>query len=115
MSIEDAAALEILMANITSDEDVQDRLRLFEQVRLPRCATTQLMSNAMFYSKVNQEGLVREYYDGPLPPKTAESWSESIRDFFYSYDIFEESKKALHCANKEGVPKGVLKYFTPPW
>ena len=115
MGLEDAAALEVLLANLTSDDDIPQRLQLWQQVRLPRCVTTQLLSNAMLNSKdLDQEALVRKYYKGPLLPRGAESWSDVIRDFFYSYDVFEESKKALQHQNELGsVPDGVLKYFGP--
>ena len=113
MALEDAAALEVLLANMTPNDDIPQRLQLWQQVRLPRCATSQLLSNAMFYSKdMDQEELVRKYYKGPLPPPGAKPWSEPIRDFFYPYDVFEESKKALQHQDTAGsVQDGVLKYF----
>jgi len=77
IAIEDVAALEVLRANMESDEDIRKRLRLWEQLRLPRCATAQIVSNAMFDSSdLNKTELMRRYYQGPLSSMGAESWSE---------------------------------------
>lgn len=117
MGLEDAAALEVLMANLTSADDIPKRLRLFQQVRLPRDATTQLLSNMRFYSSTDLEVAVREFYKGPLPPADAEAWSQPLRDFFYPYDVYKESEKAMgYVDSKEGggVPEGVLNYFGIP-
>jgi salicylate hydroxylase len=103
------------MADMTPGDTVEKRLQLFEQVRLPRCATTQIMSNAMFYShNFNKQDMVRRYYKGPLPPPDAHSWSEPLRNFFYAYNVYEESEKAMQYKDAtEGVPDGVLRYFGP--
>ena len=113
LSIEDAAALGILMSDLGQGGSVEGRLELFQAVRLPRCATTQLLSNAMFYyNGMDREALVREYYQGPLPPPNSIPWCEELRDFFYGYDVFDEVQKALRYKDRpEGVPDGVLKYF----
>lgn len=63
MALEDAAVLEVLLADMSPSETVKSRLRLFLDVRLPRCAATQILSNARFYSsQVDKEKLVRQYY-----------------------------------------------------
>jgi salicylate hydroxylase len=115
MALEDAASLEILLANIADDADVQSRLQLFQQLRLPRIATTQILSNAMFYSKVEDVvESVRRFYGGPILKVDVGTrlWCETIRDFFYGYDVFGEARKALRYKNSpEGVPEGVLRYF----
>lgn len=115
MALEDAAALEVLLANLTCDETVEGRLRTFEDVRLPRSATIQIMSNAMFYDKtLDKVDMIRKFYQGPLPPLDQHSWSEPLRDFFYAYDVYAECEKAMQYRDKQGrVPDEVLKYFWP--
>jgi salicylate hydroxylase len=104
------------MASMTPDDTVEQRLQLFQDVRLPRCAATQLMSNGMFYSHaLDKQEMIHRHYQGPLPPQNIQPWSEPIRDFFYAYDVFEESKKAIQYKDQAGgVPDGVLRYFWPP-
>jgi salicylate hydroxylase len=101
------------MANLTCNDTVEQRLQTFQDIRLPRCATTQIMSNAMFYSQaLDKVDLIRKFYQGPLPPADQHSWSEPLRDFFYAYDVYVECEKAMQHRDKEGrVPEGVLKYF----
>lgn len=102
MALEDAAALEVLMANMTSNKTVEPLLQLFQDVRLPRSATTQIISNAMFYSKsLDWPDMIRRYYQGPLPMPDAEPWSV-YSGFFYSYDVFWECKKAMQYHDKAG-------------
>lgn len=115
MALEDAAALEILFANISDDADVQSRLRLFEQLRLPRAATTQILSNAMFYMTVEDiEESIRKYYKGPIlkAGDGVRSWSHPVREFFFRYNVFDEARKALRYKDTPGgVPEGILRYF----
>ena len=113
MALEDAAALEALTANLTCDETIEQRLQTFEDVRLPRSATTQIMSNAMFYgNKMDKVDLIRKFYQGPLPPMDQFSQAELQMDFFYAYDVYVECEKAMQHRDKHGrVPDGVLKYF----
>ena len=68
----------------------------------------------MFYSTRGDNALtkVREYYAGPVPASTAESWSEPIQDFFYGYDVFKEAEKALRWRGSEGqLPEDVVEHF----
>ncbi|QIW99745.1 hypothetical protein AMS68_005263 [Peltaster fructicola] len=113
MALEDAAALEVLFSNVQSGDEVVKRLEIFQQLRLPRSATTQLLSNAMLYFKDGGEvkERIRHYYKGDLP-FGEDMWSENIQSFFYDYDIWAEAKKALGFLNHpNGVPDDTLKYF----
>lgn len=114
MALEDAASLEVLLAGVGSGENLQGRLRVFEQLRLPRSTPTQVLSNGMFISgTMAKEDLVRKYYQGPLfEPLDAPGFSRPVRDFCYGYDIFSEARKAFeHKDSVGGVPDGVLEYF----
>lgn len=114
MALEDAAALEVLFAGLKAGETLDNRLRIFEQLRLPRATTTQVLSNAPFISgSMTKEEIVRKYYQGTLfAPIDGSGFARSARDFWYGYDIFSEAKKALRYKDSlGGIPDGVLNYF----
>jgi hypothetical protein len=68
------------MANMTPNDTVEQRLQLFQDVQLPRSATTQILSNAMFYSRrLDKEDMIRRYFQKPLLPPDVHPWSEAIR------------------------------------
>lgn len=117
--VESAAALGILLTDLPSNfaaSDLDSRLRVFEQLRLPRSAATQILSslNPQLNQTAKEEKLAetKRFYQGPLYNINAQPWSEPIRDFFYGYDIFEETEKAKEFVGKEGgIPEGAVKYF----
>jgi len=109
-SIEDAAALEILLADLPpSDspssppsETLLKRLQIFQSLRLPRVSATQILTDPVppgpgagpAQDKKVEE--IRQYYQGPLPPKDAFPHSEPICQFFFGYDVRAEAEKALN-------------------
>jgi salicylate hydroxylase len=115
-ALEDAAALEILFSASNfpispSSADflstLKKRLQTYTSLRLPRSATTQILSStnprmtmAGIEAKVSQ---VRKFYGGELVdfPLGVHSWSAPIREFWYGYDAHGESEKAIR-AEKEG-------------
>lgn len=114
-ALEDAGALEILFAasNFTySPANLEKRLNLYQQLRLPRSATTQILSSTN--PRFTMEGLakktdeIRKFYQGELVdwPMGVTSWSEPIRDFFYGYDVFKEAEKAMEYAEVGALPQG---------
>ena len=94
-SIEDAASLEVLFRGVTDPHGIPDRLRLFQDVRLSRCAVVQIMSNNIVRTPEKVEEDARKYYSGPLPAADTKLYAEEYRDFFWAYDVFEESANAL--------------------
>ncbi|KIX07860.1 uncharacterized protein Z518_02514 [Rhinocladiella mackenziei CBS 650.93] len=112
-SIEDAAALEIFLADVPPSEGVTSapsekllqRLEQFEKFRLPRVSATQILTDpvvpgpqaAANYAK--QEAEIRKYYSGPLPPTGAMPHSPPICEFFFAYDVRKEAMKFLDEAN----------------
>ncbi|KAJ4298281.1 hypothetical protein N0V90_006181 [Kalmusia sp. IMI 367209] len=103
-ALEDAAALEILfsISTISSDQGaLAKRLELYQQLRLPRSATTQILSstNAMLTMEMVEKKTaeIRQFYKGDLIdwPKGLTSWSPPIREFFYGYDAFKEAEEAM--------------------
>ncbi len=104
-SIEDAAALELFLADIPATGDVTtsasekllQRLAQFEAFRLPRVSATQILTDpvvpgpqaAVNYAK--QEAEIRKYYSGPLPPTGSMPHSPPICQFFFGYDVRKEA------------------------
>jgi salicylate hydroxylase len=97
VALEDSAAFEILFRDLEDPALVEERLRVFEKVRLPRGALTQILSNAGMgrHAVPEVEEEIRKFYQGPLPPPDALPYSAPFRDLFFTYNIFEEARKAL--------------------
>ncbi|OAP64337.1 hypothetical protein AYL99_00309 [Fonsecaea erecta] len=119
-SIEDAAALELFLADVPASGDVTaapsekllQRLSQFEAFRLPRVSATQILTDpvvpgpqaAANYAK--QEAEIRKYYSGPLPPTGAMPHSPPICQFFFGYDVRKEAMKFLAELNGEKQTNG---------
>lgn len=113
MGLEDAGALGVLFKDFKSGDSVKDRLKIYHQLRQPRSATTQLLSNAQMYHRDGDEvvAVIRRYYPGDVPIGI-EAWSAPICRFFYNYDVLSEAGKALQYVDlPDGIPDGGVKYF----
>lgn len=109
-SIEDAAALEVLLSGLSPSPSLQEtlthRLSVFETLRLPRVAATQILTEPivpgpMFIENGKKaEARIRQYYDGPLPPMTSVPHSVPICDFFFGYDVSKDAREALEKGTK---------------
>lgn len=109
MAIEDAAALEILLSNMEVTDGVDNRLKLWNQMRLPRCAATQFLSNRMYKDTAERDEGVKQFYAGPLPDANISGWSDPWNDVFYGYNAFEQARKALEYKDaKDGLPDGAV-------
>ena|SRR2546423_11387897 len=93
-AIEDAAALEVLLAGANST-DVASRLGRFQSLRHPRATATQAMSNYMMAGGPKMIEEARKYYDGALPPPGSKTFSQPFCDFFFQYNVFEEAEKVM--------------------
>lgn len=128
-SLEDAAALEVLLHGLKPDEPAKlaDRLRLWEALRLPRDVTTQVLSKTMVQPKPATAfaSEVRHVYSGYLPDVALAGNIKPTRDFMSYYDAYEESKKALEWAERDGgyaeenlmavmQERGVIRHFGGP-
>lgn len=117
-SLEDAAALEIFLADVPTSDAVSSapselllqRLQQFEAFRLPRVSATQILTDpvvpgpeaAAKYAR--QEAEIRKYYSGPLPPTGAMPHSPPICQFFFGYDVRKEAYKVLEQAAEKDKP-----------
>ncbi|KAK5115114.1 hypothetical protein LTR62_001811 [Meristemomyces frigidus] len=114
MCLEDAAALEVLFSKWQPTDSVSARLNLYNQLRLPRNAVTQLASNAMIWftplAELQQE--IRKYWDGPLQATSVPPFSKPIQEFWFGYDAFAAAEKAMDFKDAEGgLPDGVVEHF----
>ncbi|KAF2448372.1 FAD/NAD(P)-binding domain-containing protein [Karstenula rhodostoma CBS 690.94] len=103
-ALEDAAALEVLFGASTISPgaaDLAKRLELYTQLRLPRSATTQILSSTNPWLTMDQVAKkteeIRKFYKGDLVdwPKGLEPWSSPIREFFYGYDVVGDAEEAM--------------------
>lgn len=108
-SLEDAAALELFLADVPSSTSVESapseillkRLQQFEKFRLPRASATQILTNPVvpgpeaMENHKKQEAEIRKYYAGPLPPTGSMPHSPPICQFFFGYDVRKEAKQYM--------------------
>lgn len=98
IAIESTGCLEVLFKGIGKKE-IPSRLKLFEQLRLPRCGPVHIFSNMPFgpdgYAWMKEK--IQPFWDPsrPLPPPGSRPASKPFRDFIYNYNVREESEKAL--------------------
>jgi hypothetical protein len=113
-SIEDAAALEIFLADVQQGGEklnlkLQQRLEQFEKFRLPRVSATQILTDPVVPGPqaaakyAAQEAEIRKYYSGPLPPTGAMPHSPPICQFFFGYDVRKEALEYLEAEAKAGA------------
>lgn len=111
-SIEDAAALEVMLAGVEGTTSVSSapsakltaRLTLFEKFRLPRVSATQILTEPIVpgpkFIEMGQkaEARIRQHYQGHLPPMTSVPHSVPICDFFFGYDVTRDAQTFLNGA-----------------
>lgn len=120
-SIEDAAALELFLADVPASADVSSspsekllqRLQQFEAFRLPRVSATQILTDPIApgpqaaAKHAAQQVEIRKYYSGPLPPTGAMPHSPPICQFFFGYDVRKEGVKFLDEVKESERPTAV--------
>ena len=105
-SIEDAAALEVFLADLPSSpsglfQALKSRLQLLEDFRLPRVSATQILTEPILPGprllelSQKQEALIRKYYAGPLPATGSMPHSPPICQFFFGYDVIKEAQQFM--------------------
>lgn len=90
IAIEEGAALEVFFRDIQCGDQVESRLKQYDELLRPHCALVQFASNS---GHVDEETL-RKHYSGPLPG-VGFPFTKKFRDFFYRYNIFEEAEKYI--------------------
>lgn len=120
-SLEDAATLGLLLFNVpdAATETISSRLELFNALRLPRDATQQILSTAMFKPQpaVAFKDRIKPFYNGELPETMLGGWNKQTCEFLCGYDVFRETEKAMAWAEKQGwqdvdrLPNGLIQHF----
>ncbi|KAL4875129.1 hypothetical protein BJY04DRAFT_224326 [Aspergillus karnatakaensis] len=94
-AIEDGAALSEIFANLPdnpSKEEIQNRLKIFEKVRLRRVSAMQILSNAGQDQAFRVRELAQQYLpEGVKFPET----QEEFWDHNFGYDVLEDSRRHL--------------------
>ncbi|QIX01097.1 hypothetical protein AMS68_006614 [Peltaster fructicola] len=87
MAVEDAAALGVFMSDLASTEDVNDRLRLFQQLRHDRVCAMQILSSwgTLGYAKVFERS--KPYFNKEKAPTDR----EELNDWCFRPDIRQEA------------------------
>ena len=67
MAVEDGAALGVLFSNLRSKDEIQRRLKLFEDLRLNRVSALQVISSVGQDEVAQTHDQVRSFIKGPLP------------------------------------------------
>jgi salicylate hydroxylase len=108
VGIESAASLEVLLKGVDGKDEalVKQRLQVFDQLRIPRCNLTLLVSNAgdAWLRVPGLEDEIRRYYLGPLPPAGAIAWGRQFRELLFSHDEFSAAEAALAQAEASATP-----------
>ncbi|MCJ1472601.1 hypothetical protein MMC13_001250 [Lambiella insularis] len=99
MSVEDGAALGVLLSNLTSRDDLQGRLKLFEDLRKERVSVMQIFSSAGREQSAKIADEARKYYQGHLPTN-----HEEYDDFCNVPNVMRDAMEVLakHQAQQSG-------------
>lgn len=65
MAIEDAGALGVLLKDVGTHSQIEDRLALFQRVRKNRASRVQILSRVRVGEEKNVEAEVRRYAESP--------------------------------------------------
>ncbi|KAJ0303216.1 hypothetical protein COL516b_006730 [Colletotrichum fioriniae] len=90
MAIEDAAALGVLLSNMTSKDDISARLDMFNQLRVKRVAATQTASSMHQWDPTRVSEEQRQYFDGDVP--------QDIEIFSYENSVIRDAFNLLERA-----------------
>ncbi|KAI1332732.1 putative salicylate hydroxylase [Xylariaceae sp. FL0255] len=89
-AIEDGGALAILLENLSSQDDVPKRLRMYQEIRWNRTAAMQIFSKVGQDQAEKIELEAKKYTDGPIPKNQIE-----FHDFNFGYDIIAACQSML--------------------
>lgn len=99
LCLEEAATLEVLFTDVKK-EDVEERLNVYNNVTLDHVQVVHLLSDSPAFAESPERERAAKISKKPLYPAMAPPVSEPVRDFFYSYNVFEEAKKGLQGVGK---------------
>jgi hypothetical protein len=99
VALEEAATLEALFKGVEAAE-VEDRLRLYNDVMLDHVQVVHLLSDAPPFAESEFRERAAKVSKRPIFPSMTPQFTRPIQDFFYGYDAFEEARKGLELGGK---------------
>lgn len=69
MAIEDGAALGVLLSNISSIDQISERLTLYNQIRLNRTSAIQAISSVHSFEPEDARRMLAPFFDSDPPCK----------------------------------------------
>lgn len=93
-ALEDAGALGTLLADVTSKEELQERLELFETIRKPRASAIQILSSVRVGMEEKVQDKLRKYAATESKPT---SFGERL-SHAYSYNVLQDCHDRLKSA-----------------
>ncbi|KAH9900441.1 FAD/NAD(P)-binding domain-containing protein [Xylariomycetidae sp. FL2044] len=88
----------------TTTMGIDERLRIFDRLRVPRCNLAMLASNAgpAWLDVPGLEEEIRRFYKGPLPGRGERPWGDEFREVLFGYDGVGEAEKAMRESGGKG-------------
>ena len=93
-ALEDAGALGALLADVTSKEELQRRLKLFEEIRKPRASAIQILSSV----RVGMEGKVQDKLQKYAATESKPTSFGERLSHAYSYNVLQDCHDRLQRA-----------------
>jgi salicylate hydroxylase len=99
IAIESAATLEVLFRDVDGRDSkaINERLGLFDKLRIPRCNLTMLASNAgpAWLDVPGLEDEIRRFYSGPLPPAGTQPYTKPFIELLFAHDEYRAAENML--------------------
>jgi len=89
-ALEDGAALAVMLSQLQSCDELPQRLKLFEQVRIKRASALQIFSSVGQDQVHRIQEEAQPYVSGPVPKRP-----EELREWTFRHDVVKESLAVL--------------------
>ncbi|RYP59455.1 hypothetical protein DL770_010192 [Monosporascus sp. CRB-9-2] len=99
-AMEDGAALGIVLRGVSTPEEVEERLELYQNIRRNRASVIQILSNV----GADQSHLVYEDLKEFLVEEDIPTNLSEITDFNFGYDVVKVSSEAVHQLTETSTP-----------
>ena len=93
-SIEDGAALGILLGHMEDESCIADRLRLYDDLRVRRTSIAQLVSRRPPDKQSNNQKMPSEIVE-LYPPNARPIYWDDVAEWLWKYDCVQEATEAL--------------------
>ncbi|RYP63143.1 hypothetical protein DL769_007054 [Monosporascus sp. CRB-8-3] len=99
-AMEDGVALGIVLRGVSTPEEIEERLELYQRIRRNRASVIQILSNV----GSDQSHLVYEDLKEFLAEEDIPTNPSEIADFNFGYDIVKASSEAVHQLTETSTP-----------